>query len=61
MNQEIWGFEIWTTSNLIDNKIADKITTVSKKKSINKNNDNNNDDVELTTHKKNSKLLMNSG
>ena len=37
------------TGDLIGNKIADKITSVSKKKS---NNDNNNDDVELATHKK---------
>ena len=35
--------------DLIGNKIADKITSVSKKKS---NNDNNNDVVELATHKK---------
>ena len=32
--------------NLIGNKIADKITSISKKSS------NNNDDVELTTYKK---------
>ena len=38
------------TGDLIGNKIADKITRVSKKKSI--NNNNNNQDVELTTHKK---------
>ena len=36
------------TGDLIGNKIADKITSVSKKKS----NNNNNDDVELATHKK---------
>ena len=49
------------TGDLIDNKIADKITSVSKKTS-----NNNDDDVELTTHKKDiylqkkdSKLLMN--
>ena len=36
------------TSDLIGNKIADKITSISKKLS----NNNNNDDVELTTHKK---------
>ena len=37
------------TGDLIGNKIADKITSVSKKKS---NNDhNNNDAVELSTHK----------
>ena len=35
------------TGDLIGNKIADKITSVSKKKS-----NNNNDDVELATHKK---------
>ena len=35
------------TSDLIGNKIADKITSVSKK-----TNNNNNEDVELTTHKK---------
>ena len=40
--------------DLIGNKIADKITSVSKKKSDNNNNNNNNnnEDVELTTHKK---------
>ena len=37
------------TGDLSSNKIADKITSVSKKKS---NNNNNNEDVELTTHKK---------
>ena len=36
------------TGDLIVNKIADKITSVSKKKSINNNDDEN---VELTTHK----------
>ena len=36
------------TGDLIGNKIADKITSVSKKKSINNNDDEN---VELTTHK----------
>ena len=42
-----------STSDVIGNKIADKITSVSKKKSINNNNNNNNNqDVELTTHKK---------
>ena len=35
------------TGDLIGNKIADKITSVSKKKS-----NNNNDDVELPSHKK---------
>ena len=38
------------TGDLIDNKIADKITSVSKKKS--NSNSNNNDDTDLTTHKK---------
>ena len=37
------------TGDLIDNKIADKITSVSKKKS---NNNNDDDDVKLATHKK---------
>ena len=36
------------TGDLVGNKIADKITSVSKKKT----NNNNNDDVELTIHKK---------
>ena len=36
------------TGDLVGNKIADKITRVSKKKS----NNNNNDDVELKTPKK---------
>ena len=42
---------------MIGNRIADKITSVSKRKSNNENNNNNNsddddddDDVELTTH-----------
>ena len=40
---------------MIGNKIADKITSVSKKKSNNENNnynsdDDDDDDVELTTH-----------
>ena len=35
---------------LIGNKIANKITSISKKKSNNNNNDD--DDVELSTHKK---------
>ena len=35
---------------LIGNKIADKLSSVSKKKSNNNNNDD--DDVELATHKK---------
>ena len=34
---------------MIGNKIADKISSVSKKKS---NNNNDDDDVELATHKK---------
>ena len=38
------------TGDLTGNKIADKITSVSKKKSNNKND--NNDNVELTIHKK---------
>ena len=33
---------------MIDNKIADKITSVSKKP----NNNNNNEDVEITAHEK---------
>ena len=36
------------TGDLIDNKIADKITSVSKKPS----NSNDDDNVELTAHKK---------
>ena len=41
------------TGDLIGNKICDKITSVSKKKSnINNNNNNNNNNEELTTHKK---------
>ena len=38
-----------STDELISNKIADKIISVSQKKS---NNNNNTDDVELFTHKK---------
>ena len=38
------------TGDLIGNKIVDKITSVSKKKS--NNNNDNIEDVELTTHKK---------
>ena len=38
------------TGDLIGNKIADRITSVSKKS--NNNNNNNNNNVELTTHKK---------
>ena len=37
------------TGDLISNKIADKITSVSKKSN---NNNNNNEDVEITAHKK---------
>ena len=43
------------TGDLVGNKIADKITSVSKKKSYNKNDDDDDDDdddAELTTHKK---------
>ena len=40
------------TGDLIGNKIADKITSVSKKPNNNNNNNNNNEDAELTTHKK---------
>ena len=53
------------TGDLIGNKIADKITTVSKDPNNNNdnNNNNNNEDVEITTHKKNlqkkDKFLMN--
>ena len=35
---------------MIGNKIADKITSVSK--NLNNNNNNNNEDVEITAHKK---------
>ena len=46
------------TGDLIGNKIADKITSVSmelhskKKPNDNNNNNNNDEDVELTTNKK---------
>ena len=46
------------TGDLIGNKIANKVTSVSKKKSINiinnnnNNNNNNNENVESPTHKK---------
>ena len=43
------------TGDLIGNKIADKITSVSKKSNNNNNNDDDDDDdedVQLTTHKK---------
>ena len=54
------------TGELVGNKIADEITSVSKKPSNNNNNNNNNEDAEITAHKKDiylqnkdSKLLMN--
>ena len=45
------------TGDLIGNKIADKVTSVSKKKSTTKLHskelhNNNDEDVEITTHKK---------
>ena len=41
------------TGNLIGNKIADKITSASKKpNNNNNNNNNNNEDAEITVHKK---------
>ena len=45
------------TEDLIGNKLADKITSVSKKPNINNNdnnnnNNNNNEDAEITAHKK---------
>ena len=42
------------TGDLIDNKIADKITSISNKKSTKelRNNDETEEDVEITTHKK---------
>ena len=41
------------TGDVIGNKIADKITNVSKKlNNNNNNNNNNNEDVEITAHKK---------
>ena len=43
------------TGDLIGNKIADKITSISKKKSakeLHNNNDETEEDVEITTHKK---------
>ena len=55
------------TGDLIDNKIADKITSISKKpaKELH-NNDETEEDMEITTHKKDTclqkkdnKLLMN--
>ena len=43
-----------TAGDLIGNKIADKITNISKKKSTKgiHNNDETEEDVEITTHKK---------
>ena len=50
---------------MIGTKIAEKITSVFKKKFLRKSNNNNDDDVELATHKryiyhqkKDNKLLM---
>ena len=43
------------TGDLIGNKIADKITSVSKKKSakgLHNNDETKEEDVEITTHKK---------
>ena len=43
------------TGGLIDNKIADKITSVSRKKStkeLHNNDETKEEDVEITTHKK---------
>ena len=40
------------TGDLIDNNIADKITSVLKKPSNNSNNNNDNEDAEITAHKK---------
>ena len=40
------------TGYLIGNKIANKITSVSKKTNNNNNDNKSNEDVELTTHKK---------
>ena len=54
------------TGDLIGNKIADKISSISKKKSNNNDDDDDDDDVELATlrkhtyhQKKDNKLLMN--
>ena len=54
------------TSDLIGNKIADKIASVLKKSNNNNNNKKKNNDVELTAHKKDkylqkkeNKLLIN--
>ena len=40
------------TRDPIGNKIADKVTSISKKPSNNNDNIDNTDDVELATHKK---------
>ena len=40
------------TGDLIGNKIADKIESVSKKSTNNNNNNNNDGNVELITHKR---------
>ena len=40
------------TGDLTGNKIADKMTSVSKKSNNNNDNNNNNEDVEITAHKK---------
>ena len=40
------------TIDVIGNKIADKVTSISKNPTNNNDNIDNNDDVELTTHKK---------
>ena len=40
------------TGDLIGNKIADKIISVSKNSNNNNNNNNNNEDVKLATYKK---------
>ena len=40
------------TGDLINNKIADEITSASKKSNNNNNNNNENEYVEITTHKK---------
>ena len=40
------------TRDLIGNKIADKLKSVSKKSNNNNDNNNNNEDVEITAHKK---------
>ena len=40
------------TIDVTGNKIADKVTSISKNPTNNNDNIDNNDDVELTTHKK---------